>query len=202
MNHSSTMKHTLTLLAALLLAPPAALHAADAQGRKPNVLLIIADDQGYADFGFMGNKLVKTPQLDRLAGESAVFRNFVVAAACSPSRAAIFTGREHLGTGVWGVPPRANLRRDEVLAPAFFQRAGYRTRHVGKPDCTRTHESQPWHRGWDDAFLIDGGYLQRDPIITHQAGSGKVEGWTADILTFPWLQELSEEHTNLLCGIS
>ena len=39
------------------------------------------------------------------------------------------------------------------------------------------------HRGWDDAFLIDGGYLQRDPIITHKAGSGQVEGWTAEILT-------------------
>lgn len=182
------MKHTLALFAAIV-APLAALHAAEFElADKPNVLLIISDDQGYSDFGFTGNTVVKTPHLDRLAVESAVFKNFVVAAACSPSRAAIYTGREHLGTGVWGVPPRANLRRDEVLAPAFFQQAGYRTWHVGKSDCTRTHESQPWHRGWDDAFLIDGGYLQRDPIITHKAGSGKVEGWTADILTDPALE--------------
>ena len=70
------MKPILTLFTALLLAPLGALHAADAPMSpvKPNVLLIIADDQGYADFGFMGNQLVKTPQLDRLAGESAVFR--------------------------------------------------------------------------------------------------------------------------------
>ena len=169
------------LLSVLLLC----LHSAGSllHASKPNVLLIISDDQGYSDFGFTGNTAVRTPHLDRLAADSAVFRNFVVAAACSPSRAAFYTGREHLSTGVWGVPPRANLRRDEVLAPAFFQRHGYRTLHVGKPDCTRTQESQPWHRGWDDAFLIDGGYLQRDPIITHKAGSGKVEGWTADILT-------------------
>ena len=114
------VKHTLTLLTTLLLAPFAALatRAADVPkaAARPNVLLIISDDQGHSDFGFTGNAVVKTPHLDRLAGESAVFRNFVVAAACSPSRAAIFTGREHLGTGVWGVPPRANLRRDEVLA--------------------------------------------------------------------------------------
>ena len=103
---------------------------------RPNVLLIISDDQGYSDFGFTGNAVVKTPHLDRLAAESAVFRNFVVAAACSPSRAAIFTGREHLGTGVWGVPPRANLRRDEVLAPAFFRRTGY-----------RAHRHQLWRHG-------------------------------------------------------
>ena len=80
----------------------------------PNVLFIIADDQGYSDFGFTGNPLVKTPALDRLAAESAVFKNFVVAAACSPSRSAFYTGRDHLLTGVWGVPPRANLRRDEA----------------------------------------------------------------------------------------
>jgi arylsulfatase A-like enzyme len=91
---------------------------------KPNVLLIISDDQGYGDFGFNGNKLVKTPNLDRLASESAVFRNFAVAAACSPTRAALYTGRDHLLTGVWGVPPRANLRPDEARMPAFFKAAG------------------------------------------------------------------------------
>ncbi|MBM3861462.1 MAG: arylsulfatase, partial [Verrucomicrobia bacterium] len=89
------MKHTCALLAVLLLIPLAMLHAAD----KPNVLVIISDDQGYGDFGFIGNKLVRTPHLDRLAAESAVFRNFVVAAACSPTRAALFTGRDHLLTG-------------------------------------------------------------------------------------------------------
>ena len=110
---------------------------------RPNVLVIISDDQGYSDFGFTGNAVVKTPHLDRLAAKSQCCK-LMVAAAYSPSRAAIFTGREHLGTGVWGVPPRANLCRDKVLAPAFFQRAGYGTRHVGKPNWVATHESQRW----------------------------------------------------------
>lgn len=111
------------LLAALLLAPLVTLPGADTSTKsvpKPNVLLIISDDQGFGDFGFNGNKLVRTPHLDRLAGEAAVFRNFVVAPACSPTRAALFTGRDHLLTGVWGVPPRANLREDETRMPAFF----------------------------------------------------------------------------------
>ena len=79
------------LLAALLLAPLVTLPGADTSTKsvpKPNVLLIISDDQGFGDFGFNGNKLVRTPHLDRLAGEAAVFRNFVVAPACSPTRAA------------------------------------------------------------------------------------------------------------------
>ena len=71
---------------------------------KPNVLFIISDDQGFSDFGFTGNPAIRTPVLDKLASESSVFENFVVAAACSPSRSAFFTGREHLITGVWGNP--------------------------------------------------------------------------------------------------
>ena len=90
----------------------------NANGARPNVLFIISDDQGFSDFGFTGNEAIRTPVLDRLASESAVFENFVVADACSPSRAAFFTGREHLVTGVWGVPMRDNLRPDETLLPA------------------------------------------------------------------------------------
>lgn len=148
----------------------------------PNVLFIIADDQGYSDFGFMGNPLVKTPTLDRLAAESAVFRNFVVAAACSPSRSAFYTGRDHLLTGVWGVPPRANLRRDETLMPAFFKAVGHETLYVGKGDMARLPDSTPWDRGWDDAWTVSG-YQHRDPKMPHRHGAEQFTGWTADIMT-------------------
>lgn len=161
---------------------------------RPNVLLIISDDQGYGDFGFNGNRLVRTPNLDRLARESAVFRNFVVAAACSPTRAAIYTGRDHLLAGVWGVPPRANLRRDETLMPAFFKAAGYRTLHVGKEDCVKIHESMPWERGWDESIGGGGGYTHHDPVITQKSGSTPVKGWTADIWTEHALQFIRDKH--------
>lgn len=99
-------------LLAAIAAPCGCLAAAPSA--TPNVLLIISDDQGFGDFGFTGNGLVQTPNLDRLAGGSAVYRNFCVAAACSPTRAALFTGRDHLLTGVWGVGDRAGLRDDEA----------------------------------------------------------------------------------------
>lgn len=149
---------------------------------KPNVLLIIADDQGYGDFGFNGNKLVKTPRLDRLAGESAVFRNFVVAAACSPTRAALWTGRDHLLTGVWGVPPRANLRDDEVRMPAFFKAGGYRTLHVGKLDCVKAGGGGPSDFGWEE-WIGGGGYEHRDPMMFQTGNNRRGQGWTADIWT-------------------
>ncbi|MEI8079342.1 MAG: sulfatase-like hydrolase/transferase [bacterium] len=125
-------------------------HAFASEKSRPNVLLIISDDQGFGDFGFNGNTLVRTPNLDRLAGESALFRNFTVAAACSPTRAALFTGRDHLLTGVWGVPPRANLLPDETRMPAFFKASGYRTLHVGKLDCAKMGKGDPRAFGWDE----------------------------------------------------
>ncbi len=60
---------------------------------KPNILLIISDDQGYGDFGFMGNKVLRTPQLDKLAASAAIFENYTTGVACSPGRAMLFSGR-------------------------------------------------------------------------------------------------------------
>jgi arylsulfatase A len=146
------------------------------------VLLIISDDQGYGDFAFNGNRLVRTPVLDRLASESAVFRNFVVAPACSPTRAAIWTGRDHLLTGVWGVPPRANLRPDEVRMPAFFKAVGYRTLHVGKLDCAKMGPDGPSAFGWTE-WLGGGGYEHRDPMLFQTGNNRRGKGWTVDLWT-------------------
>jgi len=172
------MKHFLVLGALLAFS----CGQSTAANSKPNVLLIIADDQGYGDFGFNGNTLAHTPRLDRLAGESAVFRNFVVAAACSPTRAAIWTGRDHLLTGVWGVPPRANLRDDEMRMPAFFKAGGYRTFHVGKLDCVKAGGGGPSDFGWEE-WLGGGGYEHRDPMIFQTGNNRRGQGWTVDLWT-------------------
>lgn len=149
---------------------------------RPNVLVIISDDQGFGDFGFTGNQLVQTPNIDRLAAQSAVYRNFIVAAACSPTRAALFTGRDHLLTGVWGVPPRANLRSDETRMPAIFKAAGYHTLHVGKLDCAKMDKQSPDAFGWDD-WLGGGGYEHRDPMVYQRGNNRREQGWAADIWT-------------------
>lgn len=171
------------VLLSLFALPPAAgspLHAA--ASARPNVLLIVTDDQGYSDFGFTGNTRVRTPVIDRLAAESAIFKNFVVAAACSPTRSALYTGREHLSTGVWGVPPRANLRPDEALMPAFFRAGGYRTFYAGKADTARLPDSSPWDRGWDQGYFVSG-YQHRDPTLPNRGQTLQAKGWTADLVT-------------------
>ena len=175
-----TLRRLALALLALLVGASGPLRAATSA--RPNVLLIVSDDQGFSDFGFTGNPLVKTPVLDRLAAESAVFKNFVVGAACSPTRSALYTGREHLSTGVWGVPPRANLRPDEALMPAFFRAGGYRTFYAGKADTARLPESSPWDRGWDQGYFVCG-YQHRDPTLPNRGKTLEGKGWTADLVT-------------------
>ena len=178
-----------TILWSTCLCSFASISSTLAVERPPNVLLIISDDQGFGDFGFNGNKLVRTPNLDRLASEAAVFRNFVVAAACSPTRAALFTGRDHLLTGVWGVPPRANLRADETRMPAFFKANGYHTMHIGKLDCAKMGKKEPSAFGWDD-WLGGGAYEHKDPMIYQHGNNRRGQGWTADIWTDYALEQI------------
>jgi arylsulfatase/arylsulfatase A len=150
-------------------------------------LLIISDDQGYSDFGFMGNPILRTPRIDQLAESGAVLRNYVTGPACSPGRSMLFTGRDCMLTGVWGVPPRQNLRTDEAMMPAFFDAAGYATYYLGKNDCVSPIHTLPWFAGWNDAFCV-GGYqhhaavLQRKPAgeLPIVWGNKKFEGWSAE----------------------
>jgi arylsulfatase A len=90
------MKHTRTLLTAILLAPLAALHAADL---KPNIIFILADDLGYGDLSCYGQKIVPTPNLDRMASEGIRFTQaYAGNNCCAPSRCAFLTGL-HSGHG-------------------------------------------------------------------------------------------------------
>lgn len=118
------------LLLSLLLVTP------DIQAAKPNVLLIIADDQGYADFGFMGLRDdVKTPALDQLAKEGTVLTQaYASSAICSPSRMGLISGRYQARFGAFHYGGGRGMSAAEVQQslPARLRRAGYRTAHFGK----------------------------------------------------------------------
>ena len=73
--------------------PSAAAGSSTPQARRPNVLLIVTDDQGYGDLGFHGNSRIRTPRLDALARESARFGSYYVSPVCSPTRSSLMTGR-------------------------------------------------------------------------------------------------------------
>src|SRR5262245_36196772 len=108
--------------------------AADAP--RPNIVFLLADDLGFADVGFNNGTLYKTPNLDRLAAAGAVLRQFYVQPVCSPTRAALMTGRYPMryGLQVGVVRPWAQygLPLEERMLPAVLKEAGYETAITGK----------------------------------------------------------------------
>jgi arylsulfatase A-like enzyme len=126
-------RHTLTLLTALLLAPLAALHAADTPQQKPNILLIYSDDHGWADLGIQGvDKDIRTPHLDQLAKDGVRFnRGYVSAPQCVPSRCGVITGRYQQRFGVED-NSKGPLPLSEQTIAERLQPAGYLSGWVGK----------------------------------------------------------------------
>ena len=131
--------------AALLLAPLAALHAANVPAEKPNIVYILADDLGYGDVHCPGGvrSKISTPNLDRLAGQGMVFTDAHSASAvCTPSRYGILTGRyawcTWLRSGVLTAYDPPLIAAGRLTVPALFKQHGYTTACIGK-----------WHLGWD-----------------------------------------------------
>lgn len=158
------------IFAALLLVLPLGGGAADSAGatpapRRPNVVFILADDLGWADLGCYGSKFYETPNLDRLAKQGMRFTDAYAAAnVCSPTRAAILTGKHparlHLTDWLTGRPDRPDqkLKRPnfqmflplaEVTIAEALQEAGYRTAFIGKWHLGEESKYWPEHQGFD-----------------------------------------------------
>jgi arylsulfatase A len=139
LTHGTNMMNQFTLIiAALLLAPLAALHAADAPQPtgKPNIIFILADDLGFAEVGANGSDRYQTPNIDSLAKTGIRFNHFYTAPLCGPSRALILTGRYAFRTGAVTQDACANIIRTgekaEVMIPTVLKKAGYATAMIGK----------------------------------------------------------------------
>lgn len=137
------------------------LHAAEAPARKPNIIFILTDDQGYGDLGRHGHPILKTPHLDRLFDESTRFNNFYVSPSCSPTRAALMTGMHEFRNGVtFTRSPRTDLFRGATTLPQLLKTAGYRTGVIGKWHLGSMAEGSgfdPRSRGFDWVSRTAGG---------------------------------------------
>jgi len=156
---------TLTFL--LLLFPL----IARSQNTKPNIIVIVSDDAGYADFGCYGNKVVKTPNIDKLAASGIRFTSgYVSASVCGPSRAGLMTGRyqQRFGYEVNNVPkamdPTVGLQGEDMGLPLsqltmadYMKRAGYVNMAVGKWHLGIADRYHPLERGFDEFYGFLGG---------------------------------------------
>ncbi|MGB7325462.1 MAG: arylsulfatase [Rubripirellula sp.] len=125
---------------------------------RPNVILIVTDDQGYGDMSCHGNPWLETPNLDRLAAEGVQLDDYHVDPVCTPTRAALMTGRYSSRVGAWAVTEgRQLLNPDEVTVADMFASSGYRTGMFGK-----------WHLG--DTWPYAPRYRGFETVVRHLAG--------------------------------
>src|SRR5262245_15984256 len=135
-----------------------------AQSRKPNVILIYSDDQGLSDLNCYGSKDLATPHLDKLASNGVRFSQFYAAApVCSPSRAALLTGRVPQRAGLDGNASStegvAGMPGDQVTMAELFKTGGYQRAHIGKWHIGFSPETMPNQQGFDYSFGFMGGCI-------------------------------------------
>ena len=129
-----------------------------AWANHPNVILIVTDDQGYGDMACHGNPWLRTPNLDRLHAESVCLENYHVDPVCTPTRAALMTGRYCTRVGAWAVTEgRQLLDPRETTMAQVFAASGYRTGMFGKWHLGDTYPYAPQYRGFQD-------------VVCHRAG--------------------------------
>jgi len=148
----------LTMLVAILAGPGVSSSALARDVKRPNIVLVVTDDQGYGDLGVTGNPVIRTPEIDRLWRESAHFTDFHVDPMCSPTRAALMTGRSSLSAGVyWTIMGRNILPADRLTMPEVLRANGYRTGLFGKWHLGDNYPFRPEDRGFDRVVMMGGG---------------------------------------------
>lgn len=144
-------------------APSATAQRQDAASRatdRPNIILIVTDDQGYGDLGATGNPVIETPHLDALARQSAQMRQFYVSPVCSPTRASLMTGRYNYRTGVVDTYiGRSMMHPEEVTLAEVLKPRGYQSGIFGKWHLGDCYPMRAIDQGFDEALVHFGGGL-------------------------------------------
>ncbi len=164
----------LTLLVLLAVLPvPAVLLPAD----RPNIVLVMADDQGWGDMAYNGHPVLRTPNFDKAAAAGLRFDRFYAAApVCSPTRASVLTGRHpnRMGVFKWGYP----MRPQEMTLAEALKSAGYATGHFGKWHVGSVRRGSPAHPGRNgfDEWLSAPNFFDNDPILSHRGKAVEMKG--------------------------
>ena len=136
----------------------------DVKSKKPNIILVMTDDQGYGDFSMHNNPIVKTPNLEQLAAQSQRLTNFHVDPTCSPTRAALLSGQYSLRAGVWHtVMGRHMLNDQHYTLPEILKDNGYRTAMLGKWHLGENYPYRPQDQGFDHVLMHGGGGVGQAP---------------------------------------
>jgi hypothetical protein len=172
--------------------------AASAQSRpRPNIVFVLTDDQGYGDIAAHGNPVIKTPNLDRLYGESVRFTDFHASPTCAPTRTALMTGRHEFKSGVTHtILERERMSLKSTTIAQVLRAAGYATGIFGKWHLGDAEPYQPGQRGFEETFIHGCGGIGQDypgtcadapgntyfdPVIRHNGRFERTHGYCSDV---------------------
>lgn len=156
------------------------------ENERPNVIIIMTDDQGFGDFGVTGNDIIETPAINSFAAESVSFDRFYVSPVCAPTRASLLTGRYYLRTGVTGVTGgEETMNHKEVTIAEILKANGYTTGCFGKWHNGANFPYDPVGQGFDEFWGFNGGIIRNyfDTRIRHNSETVEAEGYLTDFLT-------------------
>lgn len=191
MNNYNNTYNSLAILAISVagIMQPA---VANSEHKKPNIIIVITDDQGYGDLSCHGNPILKTPNLDNLYSQSTRLTNFHVSPSCTPTRASLFTGQYANRTGAWHtIGGRSLLKTSLTTIPEVLTKSGYSTGLFGKWHLGDNYPFRPHDRGFDEVFWHKGGGVGQMPdywlndyfndTYFRKDTPEKVEGYCTDI---------------------
>jgi arylsulfatase A len=154
--------------------------------QKPNVILILTDDQGWGDLSLHGNPWLETPQLDRLARGGVRFQNCYASPLCAPTRASLLTGRYHLSTGVLSVSNGLEVMdAEETTLAELFKANHYATGIFGKWHNGSHFPSRPIDQGFDEFVGFCAGHWSNyfNTTLAYNETFKKTSGYITDVLT-------------------
>jgi arylsulfatase A-like enzyme len=166
---------------------------------KPNVILILTDDQGYGDLSLHGNDSLNTPHLDFLGTHGVRFDRFYVSPVCAPTRASLLTGRYHLRTGVYWVTRGAeNMNPDEKTIAEVFKHNGYITGCFGKWHNGAHYPFTPNAQGFDEFVGFKAGHWSNyfDTVLDDNQDTLHTEGYITNVLTAKALEFIQKNRRN------
>lgn len=179
---------------------------------KPNVILIITDDQGFGDLGYYGNPNIKTPVLDSLASRSVRFNEFLVAPVCAPTRASIMTGKHAMSAGVHDTyRGGAMMASSEITIAEILKEANYKTGMIGKWHLGDNYPMRPQDQGfdytlnhlsggigqygdWPNTMKKDSSYF--NPILWENGKQYQSKGYCTDVFTEAAIDFVEENKEN------
>ncbi|MHC4143773.1 MAG: arylsulfatase [Planctomycetota bacterium] len=184
---------------------------------RPNVIIVMTDDQGYGDLGVTGNPIIRTPNIDAMAARSGSMKNFYVHPVCAPTRACLMTGRYNYRTRVidtW--VGRAMMEPEETTIAEILSGAGYATGIFGKWHLGDNHPMRPMDQGFDESLVHRGGGIGQpadppggegkytDPVLLDNGKPAQFKGYCTDVYferAAEWISKCTARKKNFFAYI-